>query len=133
MKDGKTGLVILKTMFWLCNPYPDFDEGIQAYAKSKGVKMIMHHETSGSVRNYERHLDKAYQFMNDKNGWCGYLPQGKIIITNGKPLSICIRKAAEYKIMVNAHDVRPTGISRTYPNLIGNESARNGVPVLWWF
>jgi hypothetical protein len=52
-----------------CNSYPDFDvKGIQAYAKSKGVKMIMHHETSGSVRNYERHLDKAYQFMND-NGY----------------------------------------------------------------
>jgi hypothetical protein len=100
--------------------------------------MIMHHETSGSVRNYERHLDKAYQFMND-NGYDAVkvgsiLPQGKIIITGGKPLSICIRKAAEYKIMVNAHEaVRPTGISRTYPNLIGNESARGTEYQLWWF
>jgi hypothetical protein len=68
MKDGKTGLVILKTMFDFCNSYPDFDVKGTAYAKSKGVKMIMHHETSGSVRNYERHLDKAYQFMND-NGY----------------------------------------------------------------
>jgi len=78
-------------VFDFVTPYPDFDvKGIQAYAKSKGVKMIMHHETSGSVRNYERHLDKAYQFMNDngydavKSGYVGnILPKEKIITTNG--------------------------------------------------
>lgn len=116
-------------------PYPDFDvKGLQAYAKEKGVKMIMHHETSGSVRNYERHLDKAYQFMKD-NGYdavkSGYV--GDIIENGGNHYNqfminhyqYAIEKAADYKIMVNAHEaVRPTGIARTYPNLIGNEAAR---------
>jgi hypothetical protein len=91
--------------------------------------MIMHHETSGSVRNYERHLDKAYQFMND-NGYdaekwvCGVFCRkenhyNQWVVNH---YQYALEKAAEYKIMVNAHEaVRPTGISRTYPNLIGNE------------
>lgn len=122
-------------VFDFVTPYPDFDvKGLHEYAKSKGVKMIMHHETSGSVRNYERHMDKAYQFMKD-NGYdavkSGYVGD---IISNGdnhynqfmiNHYQYAIEKAAEYKIMVNAHEaVRPTGICRTYPNLIGNEAAR---------
>jgi glucan 1,4-alpha-glucosidase len=122
-------------VFDFVTPYPDFDiKGIHEYAKSKNIKMIMHHETSGSVRNYERHMDKAYQFMKD-NGYdavkSGYVGS---IISNGdnhynqfmiNHYQYAIEKAAEYKIMVNAHEaVRPTGICRTYPNLIGNESAR---------
>ena len=122
-------------VFDFLTPYPDFDvKGLHEYAKSKGVKMIMHHETSGSVRNYERHMDKAYQFMKD-NGYdavkSGYV--GSIIENGGNHYNqfmnnhfqYAIEKAADYKIMVNAHEaVRPTGISRTYPNLIGNEAAR---------
>jgi hypothetical protein len=122
-------------VFDFVTPYPDFDvKGLHEYAKSKGVKMIMHHETSGAVRNYERHMDKAYQFMKD-NGYdavkSGYVGS---IISNGdnhynqfmiNHYHYAIEKAAEYKIMVNAHEaVRPTGICRTYPNLIGNEAAR---------
>lgn len=122
-------------VFDFLTPYPDFDvKGLHEYAKSKGIKMIMHHETSGSVRNYERHMDKAYQFMKD-NGYdavkSGYV--GSIIENGGNHYNqfmnnhfqYAIEKAADYKIMVNAHEaVRPTGISRTYPNLIGNEAAR---------
>ena len=122
-------------VFDFVTPYPDFDvEGIEAYAKSKGVKMIMHHETSSSVRNYERHMDKAYQFMKDhgydavKSGYVGdILPRGENHYSQWivNHYQYAIEKAAEYKIMVNAHEaVRPTGIARTYPNLIGNESAR---------
>ncbi|NGY36630.1 glycoside hydrolase family 97 protein [Flavobacterium sp. XN-5] len=122
-------------VFDFVTPYPDFDvKGIQEYAKSKGVKMMMHHETSGSIRNYERHMDKAYQFMNDngytsvKSGYVGnILPQGENHYNQWvvNHYQYAIEKAADYKIMVNAHEaVRPTGISRTYPNLIGNESAR---------
>jgi hypothetical protein len=122
-------------VFDFLTPYPDFNlPEIRDYAKSKGVKMIMHHETSSSVRNYERYMDKAYQFMKDNNydavksGYVGnILPSGEHhysqwMITH---YQYAIEKAAEYKIMVNAHEaVRPTGIARTYPNLIGNESAR---------
>jgi hypothetical protein len=122
-------------VFDFVTPYPDFNvKELHAYAASKGVKMIMHHETSGSVRNYERHMDKAYQFMKD-NGYdavkSGYVGS---IISNGdnhynqfmiNHYQYAIEKAADYKIMVNAHEaVRPTGICRTYPNLIGNEAAR---------
>ncbi|REG99046.1 glycoside hydrolase family 97 protein [Flavobacterium aquicola] len=122
-------------VFDFVSPYPDFDvKGLHEYAKSKGVKIIMHHETSGSVRNYERHMDKAYQFMKD-NGYdavkSGYVGS---IISNGdnhynqfmiNHYQYAIEKAADYKIMLNAHEaVRPTGICRTYPNLIGNEAAR---------
>ncbi|PKQ45072.1 glycoside hydrolase family 97 protein [Confluentibacter flavum] len=122
-------------VFDFVTPYPDFDvEAIHAYAKSKDVKMIMHHETSGSVRNYERHMDKAYQFMNDngydavKSGYVGdILPRGEHHYSQWivNHYQYAIEKAADYKIMVNAHEaIRPTGICRTYPNLIGNESAR---------
>lgn len=122
-------------VFDFVTPYPDFDlEEIRDYAKSKGVKMIMHHETSSSVRNYERHMDKAYQFMKDngydavKSGYVGpILPRGENHYSQWivNHYQYAIEKAAEYKIMVNAHEaVRPTGIARTYPNLIGNESAR---------
>ena len=122
-------------VFDFVTPYPDFDvKGIHAYAKAKGVKMMMHHETSGSVRNYERHMDKAYQFMKDngydavKSGYVGaILPNGENHYNQWviNHYQYAIEKAAEYKIMVNAHEaVRPTGIARTYPNLIGNESAR---------
>jgi hypothetical protein len=122
-------------VFDFVTPYPDFDvKGLHEYAKSKGVKMIMHHETSGSVRNYERHLDKAYQFMKDngydavKSGYVGnILPRGENHYSQWivNHYQYAIEKAADYKIMVNAHEaVRPTGICRTYPNLIGNEAAR---------
>ena len=122
-------------VFDFVTPYPDFDvKGIHEYAKSKGVKMIMHHETSGSTRNYERHLDKAYQFMKDngynavKSGYVGnILPLGEHHYSQSilNHYQYCIEKAVDYQIMVNAHEaVRPTGICRTYPNLIGNESAR---------
>ncbi|MCW4467593.1 glycoside hydrolase family 97 protein [Flavobacterium sp. MFBS3-15] len=122
-------------VFDFVTPYPDFDlKGIRDYAKSKGVKMIMHHETSGSVRNYERHMDKAYQFMKDngydavKSGYVGpILPRGENHYSQWivNHYQYAIEKAAEYKIMVNAHEaVRPTGVARTWPNLIGNEAAR---------
>lgn len=122
-------------VFDFLTPYPDFDLiGIRDYAKNKGVKMIMHHETSSSVRNYERHLDRAYQFMKDngydavKSGYVGnIIPRGEYHYGQWlvNHYQYALEKAAEYKIMVNAHEaVRPTGICRTYPNLIGNESAR---------
>ncbi|MGJ5642553.1 glycoside hydrolase family 97 protein [Formosa sp. S-31] len=122
-------------VFDFVTPYPDFDvEAIHDYAKAKGVKMVMHHETSSSVRNYERHLDTAYQFMNKydypavKSGYVGdILPRGEHHYGQWtiNHFQYAIEKAADYKIMVNAHEaVRPTGICRTWPNLIGNESAR---------
>jgi len=122
-------------VFDFVTPYPDFDvKELHRYAASKNVKMMMHHETSGSIRNYERHMDKAYQFMVDngynsvKSGYVGdIIPRGEYHYgqwANNHYL-YAITKAAEYKIMVNAHEaVRPTGLSRTYPNLIGNEAAR---------
>jgi len=122
-------------VFDFVTPYPDFDvKELQRYAAEKGVKMMMHHETSGSVRNYERHLDTAYKFMVEhgytsvKSGYVGnMIPRGEYHY--GQWLNnhylYAIKKAADYKIMVNAHEaVRPTGLNRTYPNLIGNESAR---------
>ena len=116
-------------------PYPDFDiKALNEYAHSKGVKLIMHHETSSSIMNYEKHMDQAYQLMKDygydavKSGYVGNLiPRGEhhysqIAINHYQH---AIERAADYKIMVNAHEaVRPTGLCRTYPNLIGNESAR---------
>ncbi len=122
-------------VFDFLTPYPDFDvKGIHEYAKSKGVKMIMHHETSGSTRNYERHMDKAFKFMNEngyeavKSGYVGpILPVGEHHYSQSiiNHYQYVIEKAADYKIMVNAHEaVRPTGICRTYPNMIGNEAAR---------
>ncbi|GHT16530.1 glucan 1,4-alpha-glucosidase SusB [Bacteroidia bacterium] len=122
-------------VFDFVTPYPDFDvKGIHEYAKSKGVKMIMHHETSSSVRNYEWWMDKAYQFMKDngydavKSGYVGdMLPHGDHHYSQWQNNHYwhAIKKAADYQIMVNAHEAtRPTGLCRTYPNLIGNESAR---------
>ena len=122
-------------VFDFVTPYPDFDvEGIQKYAESKGVQMIMHHETSGAIRNYERHLDTAYQFMNTydypavKSGYVGdIIPRGEHHYGQWaiNHFLYAIKKAADYHIMVNAHEaVRPTGLRRTWPNLIGNESAR---------
>ncbi len=122
-------------VFDFLTPYPDFDvKGIHDYARSKGVKMIMHHETSGAVRNYERHMDQAYRFMKDngydavKSGYVGnILPRGDYHYSQWmvNHYQYAVEKAADYQIMVNAHEaVRPTGICRTYPNLIGNESAR---------
>ena len=116
-------------------PYPDFDiKALNEYAHSKGVKLIMHHETSSSIMNYEKHMDQAYQLMKDygydavKSGYVGNLiPRGEhhysqIAINHYQH---ALERAADYKIMVNAHEaVRPTGLCRTYPNLIGNESAR---------
>ena len=122
-------------VFDFVTPYPDFDIAeISRYAKEKGVKMIMHHETSSSTVNYERHLEQAYELMNKwgytsvKSGYVGdIVPYGEHHYS--QPLNnhylYCIKKAAEHKITVNAHEaVRPTGICRTYPNLIANESAR---------
>jgi hypothetical protein len=122
-------------VFDFLTPYPDFDlPGIRDYAAAKGVKMMMHHETSSSVRNYERYMDTAYKFMKAngydavKSGYVGdILPRGENHYSQWivNHYQYAIEKAAQYKIMVNAHEaVRPTGIARTWPNLIGNESAR---------
>ena len=122
-------------VFDFVTPYPDFDvKMLNAYAKSKGVKLMMHHETSSSVRNYERHMDKAYQFMVDngynavKSGYVGnFIPRGEHHYGQwmNNHYLYAVKKAADYKICVNGHEaVRPTGLCRTYPNLIGNESAR---------
>ncbi|HEX8506126.1 MAG TPA: glycoside hydrolase family 97 protein [Hymenobacter sp.] len=122
-------------VFDFVTPYPDFNvTELQQYAASKNVKMIMHHETSGSVRNYERHLDAAFDFMNKygydavKTGYVGdIVPLGhrhydQWVVNH---YNYVLEKAAEHKIMVNGHEaVRPTGLARTYPNLIGNEAAR---------
>ncbi|WP_454980341.1 glycoside hydrolase family 97 protein [Capnocytophaga haemolytica] len=116
-------------------PYPDFDiDEVHRYAKSKGVKMIMHHETSSSIRNYERYMDEAYRLMNKyeypavKSGYVGNIvPRGENHYSQwiNNHYLYAIKKAADYHIMVNGHEaVRPTGLCRTYPNLIGNESAR---------
>jgi len=122
-------------VFDFVTPYPDFDvKKLNAYAASKGVKIIMHHETSASATNYERRLDRAFQFMQD-NGYnavkTGYVGQ---IIPRGEHHDgqwmvnhyiHVAERAADYKIMVNSHEaVRPTGVNRTYPNWIAQESAR---------
>lgn len=122
-------------VFDFVTPYPDFDvEMLNAYAAEKGVRLMMHHETSSSVRNYERHMDAAYQFMVEhgynsvKSGYVGdIIPRGEHHYGQWmvNHYIYALEKAAEYKIMVNAHEaVRPTGLSRTYPNLLANESAR---------
>lgn len=122
-------------VFDFVTPYPDFDvEEIHDYAASKNVKMMMHHETSGAIRNYERHMDTAYAFMNKydypavKSGYVGnIIPRGEHHYGQWaiNHFLYAVQKAADYNIMVNAHEaVRPTGLRRTYPNLIGNESAR---------
>jgi hypothetical protein len=122
-------------VFDFLTPYPDFDIGmLNDYAHSKGVKLMMHHETSSSVRNYERHMEKACDLMNHygytavKSGYVGnILPRGEHHYGQWlvNHYLYAIKQAAEHHIMVNAHEaVRPTGLCRTYPNLIGNESAR---------
>ena len=122
-------------VFGFVTPYPDFDlKGLNDYAHSKGVKLMMHHETSASLRNYERHMEKAYQLMNDygynsvKSGYVGsIIPRGEHHYGQWavNHYLYALKEAAKHKIMVNAHEaVRPTGLCRTYPNLIGNESAR---------
>ncbi len=122
-------------VFDFVTPYPDFNiKMLNEYARSKGVKLMMHHETSSSVRNYERHMDKAYRFMADngynavKSGYVGnIIPRGEHHYGQWMVdhYLYAVKKAAEYKIMVNGHEaVRPTGLCRTYPNLIGNEAAR---------
>ena len=122
-------------VFDFVTPYPDFDVvELREYAKKKGVKLQMHHETSGSIRNYERHMDEAYQFMVDNNynavksGYVGQMvPRGEHHYGQWlvNHYLHAITKAADYKIMVNAHEaVHPTGLHRTYPNLMAQESAR---------
>ena len=122
-------------VFDFVTPYPDFDlDYLNDYAHSKGVKLMMHHETSGATRNYERHMEKAYELMEKygynavKSGYVGnVMPRGEYHY--GQWLNnhylYAVTEAAKHKIMVNAHEAtRPTGLARTYPNLIGNESAR---------
>lgn len=122
-------------VFDFVTPYPDFDiEALNEYAHSKGIKLIMHHETSSSVRNYERHMEEAYELMNHygydavKSGYVGdILPRGEYHYSQWlvNHYLYAVTEAAKHHIMVNAHEaVRPTGLCRTYPNLIGNESAR---------
>ena len=122
-------------VFDFLTPYPDFDiKALNEYAHSKGVKLMMHHETSASTRNYERHMEEAYQLMNKygynavKSGYVGnIIPRGEHHYGQWmiNHYLYAVKKAAEHHIMVNAHEaVRPTGLCRTYPNLIGNESAR---------
>ena len=122
-------------VFDFVTPNPDFDIAmLNNYAHSKGIKLMMHHETSGSLRNYERHMEAAYSLMNKygydavKSGYVGnILPRGEYHYgqwANNHYL-YAIEQAAEHHIMVNAHEAtRPTGLCRTYPNLVGNESAR---------
>ena len=122
-------------VFDFVTPYPDFDiQQISDYAKSKNVKMIMHHETSGSVANYERRLDRALNVMKKygypavKTGYVGkIIPRGEF--HDGQSMvnhfNYVPQRAAEYKIMVNSHESsRPTGVSRTWPNYIAAEAAR---------
>ncbi len=122
-------------VFDFVTPYPDFDlKELNDYAHSKGVKLMMHHETSSSVVNYERHLEKAYSLMNHygydavKSGYVGdIIPRGDHHYSQSmnNHYLYCVKEAAKHHIMVNAHEaVRPTGIARTWPNLVGNESAR---------
>ena len=122
-------------VFDFVTPYPDFDIAmLNDYAHSKGVRLMMHHETSGSTRNYERHMDEAFELMEKygynsiKSGYVGdMLPRGEYHYGQwcNNHYLYAVTEAAKHKVMVNAHEaVRPTGLCRTYPNLIGNESAR---------
>jgi hypothetical protein len=129
-------------VFDFATPYPDFDiAAVTAYAKSKNVKMIMHHETSGSVANYERHLDRAFELMKKldypavKSGYVGkIIPRGEF--HDGQTMvnhyNFVTRRAADYKLMINSHESsRPTGYSRTYPNYIAAEAARGNEFNAW--
>lgn len=124
-------------VFDFVTPYPDFDlEGLNKYAHSKGVKLMMHHETSSSAINYERHLKDAFNLMNKygydavKTGYVGdIIPRGDYHYSqfmNNHYMHV-VKEAAKHRIMVNAHEAtRPTGLCRTWPNMVGNESARGG-------
>lgn len=129
-------------VFDFTTPYPDFDlKVVNDYAKSKGIKMIMHHETSGSVANYERHLDRALELMKKygypaaKSGYVGkIIPRGEF--HDGQTMvnhfNFVARRFADYKLMVNSHESsRPTGYSRTYPNYIAAEAARGNEFNAW--
>ena len=129
-------------VFDFVTPYPDFDlDVVTAYAKSKNVKMIMHHETSASVANYERHLDRAFDLMKKydypavKSGYVGkIIPRGEF--HDGQTMvnhfNFVARRAADYKLMINSHESsRPTGYSRTYPNYIAAEAARGNEFNAW--
>lgn len=129
-------------VFDFTTPYPDFDlKAVNDYARQKNVKMIMHHETSGSVGNYERHLDRAFNLMKQygygavKSGYVGrIIPRGET--HDGQAMvrhyNFVARRAADYKIMVNSHESsRPTGYSRTYPNYIAAEAARGNEFNAW--
>jgi len=124
-----------RDVFDFVRPYPDFDiKALNDYAHSKGVKLMMHHETSSSTQNYERHLEEAYNLMNRygydavKSGYVGdIIPRGDHHYSQSmnNHYLYCVQQAARHHVMVNAHEaVRPTGLCRTYPNLVGNESAR---------
>ena len=124
-----------RDVFDFVTPYPDFDlKMLNDYAHSKGVKLMMHHETSSSTQNYERHMEQAFQLMNRygydavKTGYVGdIIPRGDHHYSqsmNNHYLYV-VKEAAKHHVMVNAHEAtRPTGLCRTYPNLVGNESAR---------
>jgi hypothetical protein len=129
-------------VFDFVSPYPDFNlKAVNDYAKSKGIKMIMHHETSASVSNYERHLDRAFNLMKEygypavKTGYVGWIiPRGEF--HDGQSMvnhfNFVARRAADYKLMVNSHESsRPTGYSRTYPNYICAEAARGNEFNAW--
>ena len=131
-----------ENVFDFVTPYPDFNvEEVKKYAQSKGVKMIMHHETSGSVANYERRLDRAFSFMKKhdydavKTGYVGkIIPRGEW--HDGQTMvnhfNWVVERAAEYKIMVNSHESsRPTGVHRTFPNYIAAEAARGNEFNAW--
>ena len=122
-------------VFDFITPYPDFDiKALNEYAHSKGVRLMMHHETSSSVTNYERWMEQAYSLMNKygytavKSGYVGdIIPRGDHHYSQAmnNHYLYAVKEAAKHKIMVNAHEAtRPTGLCRTYPNLMGNESAR---------
>lgn len=122
-------------VFDFITPYPDFDiKALNEYAHSKGVRLMMHHETSSSVTNYERWMEQAYSLMNKygytavKSGYVGdIIPRGDHHYSQSmnNHYLYAVKEAAKHKVMVNAHEAtRPTGICRTYPNLMGNESAR---------
>lgn len=129
-------------VFDFTTPYPDFDIAVlSAYAKEKNVKMIMHHETSGSVSNYERNLDRAFDLMKKydypavKSGYVGrIIPRGEF--HDGQSMvnhfNFVVKRAADYKIMINSHESsRPTGFGRTYPNYIAAEAARGNEFNAW--
>lgn len=131
-----------ENVFDFVTPYPDFNlKEVNDYAKSKGIKMIMHHETSGSVANYERHLDRAFELMQQfgypavKSGYVGrIIPRGEF--HDGQTMvnhfNFVAQRAADYKLMVNSHESsRPTGYNRTYPNYIAAEAARGNEFNAW--